>query len=33
MSAWLIANIAPLMFCGLIITLLIGFPSRSRLGP
>ncbi len=32
MSAWLIANIAPLMFCGLIVTLLIGFPVAFSLG-
>ncbi len=32
MSAWLIANIAPMMFCGLIITLLIGFPVAFSLG-
>ena len=32
MSAWLIANIAPLMFIGLIITLLLGFPVAFSLG-
>ena len=32
MTAWLIANIAPLMFCGLIITLLLGFPVAFSLG-
>ncbi len=32
MTAWLIANMAPLMFCGLIITLLIGFPVAFSLG-
>ncbi|HSV20700.1 MAG TPA: TRAP transporter large permease subunit [Casimicrobiaceae bacterium] len=32
MSAWLVANIAPLMFVGLIITLLIGFPVAFSLG-
>jgi tripartite ATP-independent transporter DctM subunit len=32
MSAWLIANMAPLMFCGLIVTLLIGFPVAFSLG-
>ena len=32
MTAWLIANIAPLMFCGLIVTLLIGFPVAFSLG-
>ncbi|HLW13423.1 MAG TPA: TRAP transporter large permease subunit, partial [Casimicrobiaceae bacterium] len=32
MNAWLIANIAPLMFCGLIVTLLIGFPVAFSLG-
>ena len=32
MSAWLIANIAPLMFCGLIVTLLLGFPVAFSLG-
>src|SRR5690349_16680243 len=32
MTAWIIANMAPLMFCGLIITLLIGFPVAFSLG-
>jgi TRAP-type mannitol/chloroaromatic compound transport system permease large subunit len=32
MSAWIIANIAPLMFCGLVITLLLGFPVAFSLG-
>ena len=32
MIAWLIANIAPLMFCGLIVTLLLGFPVAFSLG-
>ena len=32
MSAWLIHNIAPLMFVGLIIILLIGFPVAFSLG-
>ena len=32
MSAWLVANLAPLMFCGLIVTLLIGFPVAFSLG-
>ena len=32
MTAWLIANIAPLMFCGLIVTLLLGFPVAFSLG-
>jgi tripartite ATP-independent transporter DctM subunit len=32
MTAWLTANIAPLMFCGLIITLLLGFPVAFSLG-
>ena len=32
MTAWLIANMAPLMFCGLIVTLLIGFPVAFSLG-
>jgi tripartite ATP-independent transporter DctM subunit len=32
MTAWLIAYIAPLMFCGLIVTLLIGFPVAFSLG-
>jgi tripartite ATP-independent transporter DctM subunit len=32
MTAWLVANIAPLMFCGLIITLLLGFPVAFSLG-
>jgi TRAP-type mannitol/chloroaromatic compound transport system permease large subunit len=32
MSAWLIANLAPLMFLALIITLLIGFPVAFSLG-
>jgi TRAP-type mannitol/chloroaromatic compound transport system permease large subunit len=32
MSAWLIANIAPLMFLTLIIVLLIGFPVAFSLG-
>ena len=32
MSAWLINNIAPLMFVGLIVTLLIGFPVAFSLG-
>jgi TRAP-type mannitol/chloroaromatic compound transport system permease large subunit len=31
-TAWLIANIAPLMFCGLIVTLLLGFPVAFSLG-
>src|SRR5947207_620978 len=32
MSAWIIANIAPLMFCALVITLLLGFPVAFSLG-
>ncbi|MGE5171095.1 MAG: TRAP transporter large permease, partial [Rudaea sp.] len=32
MSAWLIANIAPLMFVGLVVTLLLGFPVAFSLG-
>ncbi|HET8877294.1 MAG TPA: TRAP transporter large permease subunit [Casimicrobiaceae bacterium] len=32
MTAWLIEYIAPLMFCGLIVTLLIGFPVAFSLG-
>src|SRR5665213_1139073 len=32
MNAWLIANIPPLMFVGLIIVLLIGFPVAFSLG-
>src|SRR5216117_1156148 len=32
MTAWIIANIAPLMFCGLVITLLLGFPVAFSLG-
>ena len=32
MTAWLIANMAPLMFCGLIVTLLLGFPVAFSLG-
>jgi tripartite ATP-independent transporter DctM subunit len=32
MTAWLIANIAPLMFVGLIVTLLLGFPVAFSLG-
>ena len=32
MTAWVIANMAPLMFCGLIITLLLGFPVAFSLG-
>ncbi len=32
MTAWLIANMAPLMFCGLIVTLLVGFPVAFSLG-
>ena len=32
MSAFLVANIAPLMFCGLIVTLLLGFPVAFSLG-
>jgi tripartite ATP-independent transporter DctM subunit len=32
MTAWLISYIAPLMFCGLIVTLLIGFPVAFSLG-
>ena len=32
MSAWLVANMAPLMFCGLIVTLLLGFPVAFSLG-
>jgi TRAP-type mannitol/chloroaromatic compound transport system permease large subunit len=31
-SAWIIANIAPLMFCALVITLLLGFPVAFSLG-
>jgi TRAP-type mannitol/chloroaromatic compound transport system permease large subunit len=31
-TAWLIANMAPLMFCGLIVTLLLGFPVAFSLG-
>jgi TRAP-type mannitol/chloroaromatic compound transport system permease large subunit len=32
MTAWVIANMAPLMFCGLIVTLLLGFPVAFSLG-
>src|SRR5438132_3575371 len=32
MSAWVIANIAPMMFCALVITLLLGFPVAVPLG-
>ncbi|MGC1817191.1 MAG: TRAP transporter large permease subunit, partial [Casimicrobiaceae bacterium] len=32
MTAWLTANIAPLMFAGLIVTLLLGFPVAFSLG-
>jgi TRAP-type mannitol/chloroaromatic compound transport system permease large subunit len=32
MSAWLIANIAPLMFLGLVVVLLLGFPVAFSLG-
>ena len=32
MSAWLVANMAPLMFGGLIVTLLLGFPVAFSLG-
>ena len=32
MTAWLIANIAPLMFGGLVVTLLLGFPVAFSLG-
>src|SRR5690242_17918032 len=32
MTAWIIGNMAPLMFCGLIVTLLIGFPVAFSLG-
>ncbi len=32
MTAWLVANIAPLMFAGLIVTLLLGFPVAFSLG-
>ena len=32
MSAWLVANIAPLMFVALVITLLLGFPVAFSLG-
>ena len=32
MTNWLIANMAPLMFCGLIVTLLLGFPVAFSLG-
>ncbi|TMG97404.1 MAG: TRAP transporter large permease subunit [Betaproteobacteria bacterium] len=32
MTAWVIANIAPLMFCALVITLLLGFPVAFSLG-
>ena len=31
MSAWLVANIAPLMFIGLIIVLMLGFPVAFSL--
>ena len=31
MTQWIIANIAPLMFCALIVTLLIGFPVAFSL--
>src|SRR5216110_1689564 len=32
MTAWVIANMAPLMFCALVITLLLGFPVAFSLG-
>jgi TRAP-type mannitol/chloroaromatic compound transport system permease large subunit len=32
MTDWIIANIAPLMFCALVITLLLGFPVAFSLG-
>jgi len=32
MTEWIIANIAPLMFCALVITLLLGFPVAFSLG-
>ena len=32
MTAWVIANIAPMMFVALIITLLVGFPVAFSLG-
>jgi tripartite ATP-independent transporter DctM subunit len=32
MTAWITANMAPLMFCGLIVTLLLGFPVAFSLG-
>ena len=32
MTAWVTANMAPLMFCGLIVTLLLGFPVAFSLG-
>jgi TRAP-type mannitol/chloroaromatic compound transport system permease large subunit len=31
-TEWIIANIAPLMFCALVITLLLGFPVAFSLG-
>ena len=31
MSAWIIANIAPIMFAGLIVFLLLGFPVSFAL--
>jgi TRAP-type mannitol/chloroaromatic compound transport system permease large subunit len=32
MTEWIVANIAPLMFCALVITLLLGFPVAFSLG-
>src|SRR5690348_8065750 len=32
MTDWIVANIAPLMFCALVITLLLGFPVAFSLG-
>ena len=32
MTAFIIANLAPIMFCGLIVFLLLGFPVAFSLG-
>src|SRR5438045_9477581 len=32
MTDWIVANIAPLMFCALVVTLLLGFPVAFSLG-
>ena len=32
MSAWILANLAPIMFTGLVVFLLMGFPVAFSLG-